>query len=282
MKQAILLYLIMIKRNRLIRKERVIYNNKIIESSQNNMAIEWTEEDDQKLFMLYKEEGSHWSVIAQHFLGLNENQVKNRFYSTLRRLATKKALSNPNGEQFVKTKKKDLIEFVDEAILYGHSCRSKRGRKRKQRPIELENVNANNQKLVNKEFNEDKLAEVENVNTPNNKLPSNLYGNLRIKIKEDNENKEDIKSNTPQEEESKEEITKCEGEISLGYLSLENTEFVQRLLVQNDSILNEYEEVTRDQSTELEELLELEKEMEKRLKTTQQLLNFIPSESFIS
>ena len=277
-----------IKGNNQIRKEsekeKVIYTNKTIEGTQNSIVIEWTEEADQKLFKLYKEKGSHWSIIAEEFAGLNENQVKNRFYSTLRRLATKKALSNPNGEQPVKTKKKDLIEFVDEAILYGHNCRSKRGRKRKQKPIEPENLSRRNQELANKEINKIKPTELQSTNTLSNELSSGSYRSLKIQIEEDNENKEGIKPNTSQDyslkEEGKDDVMRYEREMSLEYFSLENSDFIQRLLVQNDSILNEYEEVTGDQNVELEELLELEKEMGKRLRATRQFLKFTPCESF--
>ncbi len=93
--------------------------------------VEWSEEEDRRLFSLYKERGSCWSSIASEFSGRTENQVKNRFYSTLRRLATKDSSSLPAGEQAPKTKKKDLLKYVDAAIVHGHNCRSKRGRKRK-------------------------------------------------------------------------------------------------------------------------------------------------------
>ena len=95
--------------------------------------VEWTEEEDKRLFELYKDKGSCWSSIATEFAGRTENQVKNRFYSTLRRLATKHSslAGQVDGDQVPKTKKKDLLKFVDDAILYGHNCRSKRGRKRK-------------------------------------------------------------------------------------------------------------------------------------------------------
>eukprot|EP00826_Nyctotherus_ovalis_P063950 TRINITY_DN9375_c0_g1_i8.p1 TRINITY_DN9375_c0_g1~~TRINITY_DN9375_c0_g1_i8.p1 ORF type:complete len:123 (-),score=31.02 TRINITY_DN9375_c0_g1_i8:53-421(-) len=80
------------------------------------------------LFKLYKEKGSRWSTFSAHFPGRSENQVKNRFYSTLRRLA-KKSHNPPQAK--AKIGKEYLVKFVDDAILYGHNCRSKRGRKPK-------------------------------------------------------------------------------------------------------------------------------------------------------
>jgi hypothetical protein len=48
----------------------------------------WTAEEDFKIFSLFSETGSKWSKIATHFPGRTENSVKNRFYSTLRRIAS--------------------------------------------------------------------------------------------------------------------------------------------------------------------------------------------------
>lgn len=62
--------------------------------------------------------------------GRTENQIKNRFYSTLRRLAIKKA----HGCK-TKMNKEYLIQFVDEAIEHGHFCNSKRGRKPKESKV---------------------------------------------------------------------------------------------------------------------------------------------------
>ena len=114
--------------------------------------VKWTEEEDRQLFLLYKKKGSCWSSIATEFEGRNENQVKNRFYSTLRRLAIKKNIytkASP-GKHSHKSRKEDLIKFVDDAILYGHHCRSKRGRKKKSEVI----VNEEELKRMNIMVNE--------------------------------------------------------------------------------------------------------------------------------
>ena len=88
----------------------------------------WTEEEDRSLFKLYKTFGSKWSAIAKELEGRSENEVKNRFYSTLRRIATKKAQDQPIK---VQQRKATLLQYVDDAFEYGHSCTSKRGRKKK-------------------------------------------------------------------------------------------------------------------------------------------------------
>lgn len=91
----------------------------------------WTEEDDKKLFIFFKKYGSKWSNIAKKFRNRTENQVKNRFYSTLRRIATKKRRDNPGMYIPEPKSKKDLLQYVDDALEYGHNCCSKRGRIKK-------------------------------------------------------------------------------------------------------------------------------------------------------
>jgi len=63
--------------------------------------------------MLYKIYDSKWSKIAAAFSGMTENDVKNKFYSTLKSIATK-VQHHPT----LLTKKRDLIQFVDVGIIY--------------------------------------------------------------------------------------------------------------------------------------------------------------------
>lgn len=73
-------------------------------------------------------------MVAKEFEGRTENQIKNRFYSTLRRIATKKNRENPAAESSDRPKsKKELLKYVGDALDYGHSCCSKRGRKKKKK-----------------------------------------------------------------------------------------------------------------------------------------------------
>lgn len=258
---------------------------------QNRQTVEWSEEADQKLFTLFKEKGSCWSVIATDFPGLSENQVKNRFYSTLRRLATKKAMDNPNGEQLPKTRKKDLIAFVDEAIAYGHNCSSKRGRKRKIRPSDPCAANTSgNQQNNNKSENE--LKEFSGDRSMRPRCIGNEYEEeklLRIEVPNVQPNEPQLKDE-PLHEDSiyydksySHEDSKVSIEIinpansqqldqSIDY-GLVDEEYVELLLVQNDDILNEFAELKRGLRIEkgLKELLELEKKMEMCLQETREI-----------
>lgn len=93
-------------------------------------ARPWTEEEDRLLFELYKVKGSVWSAIAKNFNGRTENNLKNRFYSTLRRIARKKTKGLTNAELISKINQ-NILDYVDEALESGHTCFSKRGRPKK-------------------------------------------------------------------------------------------------------------------------------------------------------
>eukprot|EP00826_Nyctotherus_ovalis_P064403 TRINITY_DN9446_c0_g4_i1.p1 TRINITY_DN9446_c0_g4~~TRINITY_DN9446_c0_g4_i1.p1 ORF type:complete len:248 (+),score=7.54 TRINITY_DN9446_c0_g4_i1:258-1001(+) len=111
-----------------VSSQRKIYEKK----KRNRILSKWSVTEDRKLFQLYKQHGSVWPFIAREFPNKTESQVKNRFYSTLRRVATwhniKKNLPQKN---YIRMSKCELVKYIDAAIKYGHKCFSKRGRKRK-------------------------------------------------------------------------------------------------------------------------------------------------------
>lgn len=69
--------------------------------------------------------GSDWLSISKEFPGCDRTSIKNRFYSTLRRVARKHKSTKKNGTSL------KLMSYLDIAIDEGHNCYSKRGRKRK-------------------------------------------------------------------------------------------------------------------------------------------------------
>jgi len=76
---------------------------------------EWSPEEDDMIFKLYVDYGSSWSKIAQHFKDRTENSIKNRFYSTIRKLySDKKKLEK--GKTLKKHIKKQLANAQEEKI----------------------------------------------------------------------------------------------------------------------------------------------------------------------
>ena len=54
----------------------------------------WSIEEDDLIFKLYMQFGSSWSKIAKHLKGRTENSIKNRFYSTIRKIAADRKKMN--------------------------------------------------------------------------------------------------------------------------------------------------------------------------------------------
>ena len=71
-------------------------------------------------------------MIINEFPGRTENEIKNKFYTTLRRVATRAQLEDPAkyDSSFIKCRS-NLLQFVDAAIEYSHILSSKRGRKQR-------------------------------------------------------------------------------------------------------------------------------------------------------
>lgn len=76
----------------------------------------WNDEEDELIFTLYKKYGSAWSKIARHFEGRTENSIKNRFYSTIRRLALDRSRQNQEVNS-IHLKSEDGKESIFNPIL---------------------------------------------------------------------------------------------------------------------------------------------------------------------
>lgn len=84
----------------------------------------WTAKEDYLIFKLFSDYGSKWSKISSHFKGRTENSIKNRFYSTLRRISAEKKRSSEseNSENSSPTQQKvnnsleDLLKFFPQAF----------------------------------------------------------------------------------------------------------------------------------------------------------------------
>jgi len=81
----------------------------------------WSPEEDFNIFQLYNKYGSQWSKITEYFKGRTENSIKNRFYSTLRRIATEKKkektkADNNGSETLSGSKLNELLFFLPYAM----------------------------------------------------------------------------------------------------------------------------------------------------------------------
>ena len=118
----------------------------------------WSIEEDYFIFSFISENGSKWSKIAAQFEGRTENSIKNRFYSTLRRIHAEK---KKNGKFITEPPQSvsldELIKFVPDALKEKKEKFFKRKRRRCCPPkIDLdkfvvdESPNFNDEKLLNK------------------------------------------------------------------------------------------------------------------------------------
>ena len=82
--------------------------------------VEWSREDDERLFYLQSVFGNKWKKIMEHFPGRSESCVKNRFYSSIRKALRRfnKSLGFRNSTMSVKNlKSTDLTKMLHFAQL---------------------------------------------------------------------------------------------------------------------------------------------------------------------
>ena len=230
----------------------------------------WTEEESKKLFKLYKEMGSRWSILATYFPSRNENQIKNRFYSTLRRVAKK---SHNASRQKSKIGKDYLVQFVDDAILYGHNCRSKRGRKPKNPKKINDNIQNENNfhhnpflEVINPNAIEDNKEEVKNLLRIQESINAGQIENIDMKSVINDENREGY-----------EDVQICEldnPKIFPGLLVVDPN-YIRSLIQLNEEALKILDEKTVQSINDPQELFELLKDMKNKLKETQTTIRAI-------
>mmetsp|Transcript_7102 Transcript_7102/g.8070 ORF Transcript_7102/g.8070 Transcript_7102/m.8070 type:complete len:252 (+) Transcript_7102:332-1087(+) len=81
----------------------------------------WAKDEEKLLFELYLKFGSKWAKIKAFFERRTENQLKNRFYSILRKISTeKKKKSGSSRDEDVKKSRMekigDLTKYIPEAV----------------------------------------------------------------------------------------------------------------------------------------------------------------------
>lgn len=82
---------------------------------------DWTPTESRIIFELYLKFGSKWSRIKKFLEGRTENNIKNRFYSVLRKVKGRKD-KELGHEAFSKQHKGDrltyLMKYIDDAVQY--------------------------------------------------------------------------------------------------------------------------------------------------------------------
>ena len=186
--------------------------------------------------------------MAKNFPGMSENQVKNRFYSTLRRVATKKA-----DNKGVKIGKEYLIQFLEDAILYGHNCRSKRGRKPK-------NVRCTGESKQNDSCLP--ITEEQELENPYNDVHGRNY---LFEEEKECTYKIGFNVNSYKDDNDEEEYNKLAAEEGYPNFLFVDPDHIRLLVHQNEKALEAIEEKSQYQINDTQDLLELLKETKDKL-----------------
>ena len=78
---------------------------------------EWTEEEDFLIMFFYEKCNGSWKKIVPLFNGRIENAIKNRFYSQLRKYATKNMNSKDRRRLCARIKLNELKNYLNEALI---------------------------------------------------------------------------------------------------------------------------------------------------------------------
>ena len=139
---------------------------------------EWTSEEDFLIMYFYEECNGSWKKIIPLFNGRTENSIKNRFYSQLRKIATKD-LSIEERKECAKIKLEQLKKFLNEAIcdakkeLLSHMKMNEEELKDYVNKMKVKIQKKNLEENENSEVLSTNLGELENIKN-NNSLENNV------------------------------------------------------------------------------------------------------------
>ena len=125
---------------------------------------EWTIEEDFKIYLLYSQYGGKWSKIALNFPNRTENSIKNRFYSSLRKLYSERAKQESMLMQIENISTKTSVGIGELIKLF---------------PIAMETIT--NKMMKSKKMTLEQLKQYENELIEN----SNQLKNVKKNIKKD-------------------------------------------------------------------------------------------------
>ncbi len=180
---------------------------------------DWTTEEDFLIMHFYEKCNGSWKKINDLFNGRTENSIKNRFFSQLRKIATKKG--NILEKSCCKIKLEELKKYLSVAL---SEQKKKFLSKSKMTEEELENyLNEKNLLIKNKILKKDKNSE--NMTTYSGDLESSEQNINKVKKK-----KFLIKRNRSEDDQTEDLSNK---EQNRNYLRIEND--IEEL---NDTIIN--------------------------------------------
>ena len=171
---------------------------------------EWTAEEDFLIMQFYEEYNGSWKKIIHLFNGRTENSIKNRFFSQLRKIATK------SGNLFekkccAKIKLEELKKYISIALSEG---KSRFLSKNKMTEEEFKNyLNEKNLLIKNKILEENENNE--NILTTN-------CGDLENSEKKENKVKSLFVKRNRSEDELTEDLSNIENEQNPNYFRIEN------------------------------------------------------------
>ena len=155
---------------------------------------EWTSEEDFLIMYFYEQCNGSWKKIIPLFNGRTENSIKNRFFSQLRKIATKD-MSIEKRKDCSKIKLEELKKFLNEAI---SDAKKEILCNKKMNEEELNNyINKMKLKIQKKSLEENEnievlstnLGDIENIKNniiENNEKEINFIGKKRVENEEVN------------------------------------------------------------------------------------------------
>lgn len=169
----------------------------------------WTAKEDYMIFKLFSLQGSKWSKIAEHFKGRTENSIKNRFYSTLRRISSKYNNNTHTGGNL-----DSLLEYFPIAF------------KEKEDEYNKENEESSKMSSTQSTCNNQNDTQCSITNSPETNSIKDPINNIEIKDNSINEEKKESIQN---------EITSFQQQINNYLLGLQNN-----LLLNNNNYFMSY------------------------------------------
>ena len=159
----------------------------------------FSQEEDDKIIKLYKSYGNSWSRIAKRLKGRTGDMVKNRFYSSLKRIVEKKS---KRGRKVIGKKRgrKPLSEKLKNNNISNDTFDFEKYEPGKKRKVNNSNVNKVNKDNNKKNYkNEENIFIINKKNENEIKYKKNKKNdsgiNTNISMKNNNKNNQNIISN---------------------------------------------------------------------------------------